>query len=81
MAVWDMPVFHFFQKKPVLEMPVFSKNQKNARFENARFIQKIKKNARFDIARIPGLILPVIEESVSQNDEVRDVQCLLTRPQ
>ena len=54
-----MPVLILFQKMPVLKMPIFSKIQKNARSENARFIQKIKKNARFDIARIPGLILPV----------------------
>ena len=60
MAVWDMPVFHFFQK--------------NARFENACFFKKSKKmpvlykkskkNARFDIARIPGLILPVFSQKL-----------------
>ena len=76
-----MPVFHFFFKCPFWKCLFFQKIKKNARFENARFIQGIKKNTRFDIARIPGLILPVIEESVSQNDEVREVQCLLTRPQ
>ena len=42
---------------------------KNGRLGYARFIQKIQKNARFDIAR-----KVVIEESVSQKDQVWEVQ-------